>query len=137
MPRKWAASFSKRMEMRSIPLHPLEEALYQAAVLVHVLVVRALPADAAGSWRDDRDASARLDRRNEGIRVVPFVGHNVRVVNAAEQLRRLRDVVCLAFGQRDSNCVSGGVHNHVNLCGGTASGMPDRFGSPFFAPVAS
>jgi hypothetical protein len=121
----------------AIALDLLEEALDQEAFLVHVFVV--LPSatrSAIPRWNNGRAVALGKDR-DQRVRVVAFVCDDIGLVHGAEQLGGLGDVVYLAFGDRESNGISKGVHNSMNLCGRSAPGMTDGFGSPFFAPVAS
>jgi hypothetical protein len=58
---------------------------------------------------------------DDEVRIVSLVGDDVRIGDSVEQLRCLRYVVDLATGEFETNRISEGVDNSVNLCGRSSS----------------
>lgn len=121
----------------AVALDALEEVLYEMPLLVERAIERALFFSVRSRWNHDV-AGLADELLDDEVRIVPLVGDDVRIGDAAEEPRCLRYVVDLAAGEFETNRISEGVHNSVNFCGRSSARLADRFGSVFFgAPDAS
>lgn len=100
-------------------LDTCEETLDQIAALVDMAVERAR-VESVGAWRDDRLTALVCNRGDEGIRVVPFVGHNEFDGLILDQCGRLFDIGNLAGRENYPQRIAQGIHGDMQFGGQSA-----------------
>src|SRR5262245_33135014 len=97
-----------------------EELLHQKTRLEDVAVMSAHDASTSARWNNSLGA-LRLDLRDHGIRIVAFIAEDKSTGLLFQHLRRLRDIVDLAFRKLDFFGVPETVHDSMYLGGRSAS----------------
>jgi len=102
----------------------LEEVLYQAPLLVDVLVDLSLRRARRIRWNHDH-AATRPEVLHQRLRVVGHVAGHVRVTDAREQLVRHLHLVRLPWSEQQAHGISQRVDHGVDLRGRTSARAPD------------